>query len=201
MTTFYTPSGYSGSAELTADSGLIIQEQGLWRYRQNGYNDGATFGLSLTFPPPSAGGLLHLTATNWNIAVVGNQLTEYIDPDTSQVYPASTCRISVTGQWVVIRQPNSNSWNSIGVEWYGKTSTDRGEREMTPYLLNFTSPKSTYLIQGADVNGGALDTFSTYEFFCRIVESTQGKNSNKEYQSNTISRPVWAYTYSKSWQI
>lgn len=201
MTTFYTPPGYSGSAELTADSGLIIQEQGLWRYRQNGYNDGATFGLSLTFPTPSDGGLLHVTATNWNIAVVGNQLTEYIDPDTSQVYPASTCRISVTGQWVVIRQPNSNSWNSIGVEWYGKTSTDRGEREMNPYLLNFTSPSSTYLIQGSDVEGGALDTFSTYEFFCRIIESTQGKNSNKEYQSNTISRPVWAYTYSKSWQI
>lgn len=201
MTTFYTPPGYSGSAELTADSGLTIQEQGLWGYRQNGYNDGATFGLSLTFPSPSSGGLLHLSATNWNIAVVGNQLTEYTDPETNQVYPASKCRITVTGQWIVVRQPNTNSWNSIGVEWSGKTETDQGHRDMGPFLLTFSSPKTSYIIQGADVTGGAVDTFSSHEFFCRITESTQSKNSNKEYQSNTISRPAWVYNYSKSWEI
>jgi hypothetical protein len=26
------------------------------------------------------------------------------------------------------------------------------------------------------------------------------ENSNREFQSNTITRPVWAYSYVKQWQ-
>lgn len=201
MPTFFTPTGFSGSAELTASNGLEIRNQGLWRFSQQGYADGATFGLSLTFPTPSDGEELHLAAENWPIAVVGNTLTDYIDPETNQVYPASRCRIEVKGQWVVVRQPNSNSWNSIGVSYTGRTLTDQGERPVGPALLTYVSPVAVYVIQGADVTGGALDTFSSHEFFCRITELTTSNNSNKEYQSNSISRPTWVYTFSKSWEI
>lgn len=200
MPTFITPPGYSGTAELTASNGLGIVSPGLWRFSQAGYNDGATFGLSLTYPSPTDGEELHLSATDWPIAVVGNTLTEYVDPDTAIVYPATQCRILVTGFWLVTRNPNSNSFNSVGVNYSGSTTTDLGDRTMSPYLLSFQSPSATYVIQGSAVDGGARNTFSSHEFFCRIRESTSSPNSNKEYQSNSISRPVWVYSYSKSWQ-
>jgi hypothetical protein len=198
MPTFVTP--YSGSAELTASNGLTVVDPGLWRYSQAGYNDGATFGLSLTHPTPTSGGLLHLSAENWPIAVVGNELTSYTDPATGITYGPTACRIVVSGAWSVIRQPNTNSFNSAGVDYAGTTVTDHGDRQMSPYLLSYTSPVATYIIQGSAVDGGAVNTFSTRVFSCRITESTTSPNSNKEYQSNSISRPVWAYTYSKSWQ-
>jgi hypothetical protein len=192
MPTFITP--FSGSAELTANSGLTVIDTGLWRYSQAGYNDGATFGLSLTHPNPTSGGLLHLSAENWPIAVVGNELTSYTDPATGITYGPTLCRIVVSGAWSVIRQPNTNSFNSVGVDYAGTTVTDLGDREMSSYLLSYTSPVATYIIQGSAVDGGAVDTFSTRVFSCRITESTTSPNSNKEYQSNSISRPVWAYT-------
>ena len=198
MPTFVTP--FSGSAELTANTGLTVVDPGLWRYSQAGYNDGATFGLSLTHPSPTAGGLLHLQGQNWPIAVVGNELTSYTDPVTGITYGPTACRIVVSGAWSVIRQPNTNSFNSVGVDYAGTTVTDLGDRQMSSYLLSYTSPVATYIIQGSAVDGGAVDTFSTRVFSCRITESTTSPNSNKEYQSNSISRPVWAYTYSKSWQ-
>ena len=200
MTTFYTPPGYSGQAELTAGNGLTVADQGLWRFSQAGYNDQASFGLSLTIPNPTSGGLLYLQAENWNIAVVGNTLTAY---DTGTViYPASQCRITVTGQWVVTRQQNSNSFNSQGVLYNGTTETNLGTRTMNPNLLSYSTwPLVTYVIQGVNVDGGAQDTFSTQFFEVKIQESASTKNSNKEFQSNTISRPVFAYTYTKSWQI
>ena len=198
MPTFITP--YSGSAELTANTGLTVVDQGLWRYSQAGYNDGATFGLSLGHPNPVSGGLLHLRAQNWPIAVIGNQLTAYTDPDTGQTYPSAACRIVVTGSWSVIRQPNSNSYNSFGVSWVGLTETDQGGREMNPYLLSYRSPVAQYVIQGSAVAGGAQNTFSNHVFECRATESATSDNSNREFQSNTIVRPVWIYNYSKSWQ-
>jgi hypothetical protein len=198
MPTFVTP--YSGSAELTASNGLTVVDAGLWRFSQAGYNDGATFGLSLTHPTPTSGGLLHLRGENWPIAVVGNELTSYTDPATGITYGPTACRIVVSGAWSVIRQPNTNSFNSVGVDYAGTTVTDLGDRQMSSYLLSYTSPVATYIIQGSAVDGGAVDTFSTRVFSCRITESTTSPNSNKEYQSNSISRPVWAYTYSKSWQ-
>ena len=198
---FYTPPGYSGTAYLTASTGLDIVDAGLWRFSQSGYNDQATFGLSLTFPGPLNGGNLNLSATNWSIAVVGNELTSYYNADQGITYPASQCRIQVVGRWQVVRQPNSNSWNSIGVVWTGVTNTDLGNRTMGPSLLNFNTDFATYTIQGADVTGGAEDTFSTHEFYCRITELAAGYNSNKEFQSNTVSTPVWYYAYTKSWEI
>jgi hypothetical protein len=199
MATFITP--YTGQAELTANTGLEIVDRGIYRYSQSGYNDGATFGLSLTLPTPQQGGELHLRATNWPIAVVGNTLTSYTDPNTDITYPASACRITVRGQWQVIRQQNSNSFNSIGIDYNGITETDLGNRAMNPQLLTFYSSYATYVIQGANVDGGAQNTFSNHLFYCKAREASAGKNSNKEYQSNTITRPVFAYTYSKSWQI
>jgi hypothetical protein len=199
MPTFITP--FSGSAELTANTGLTVIDPGLWRYSQAGYNDGATFGLSLTHPKPTSGGLLHLRAENWPIAVIGNELTSYTDPDTGQTYGPELCRIVVSGAWSVIRQPNTNSFNSVGVDYAGTTVTDLGDRQMSPYLLSYTSPTATYIIQGSAVDGGAVDTFSTRVFSCQATESTTSPNSNKEYQSNSIIRPAWVYTYSKSWQI
>ena len=198
MSTFITP--YSGSAELTASNGLEIVDQGLWRFNQQGYADGATFGLSLTFPSPDNGGELYLRAVNWRIPVIGNALTSYTDPETGITYTEEQCRITVTGSWVVTRQVNSNSFNSIGVSYTATTTTDLGDRTMNPYLLNYTSPPATYVIQGSAVDGGAMDTFSTHEFVCRATESTTTDNSNKEYQSNTVIRPVFVYTCSKSWQ-
>jgi hypothetical protein len=72
---------------------------------------------------------------------------------------------------------------------------------MNPNLLTFFTDLATYTIQGANVTGGAQDTFTNHEFYCRITEAATSDNSNKEFQSNTISRPVWAYSYSKSWEI
>lgn len=199
MPTFITP--YSGSAELTAGNGLNIVNQALWTYSKAGYNDGATFGLSLTHPSPLNGGSeLHLQAQNWTIAGIGNELTAYTDPETNITYPASQCRIEVIGRWVVVRQQNSNSYNSFGIEYNAKTDTDLGDREMTPYLLTFSSREAVYVIQGADVAGGAQDTFSSRVFFCKATEAATSDNSNREFQSNTITRPAWVYSYSKSWQ-
>ena len=198
---FYTPEGYSGTAELTASTGLDVTDQGLWRFSESGYNDQATFGLSLTAPKPENGGELNLSATDWVIPVIGNELTSYYNPETGDTYQASQCRIQLIGRWYVVRQPNSNSWNSIGVSWAGHTHTDLGNRDMGPYLLTYYTDYATYTIQGADVTGGAQDTFSNHEFYCRITESAAGDNSNKEYQSNTTSRPAWQYAYSMSWEI
>ena len=208
MPTFITP--FQGQAELTASNGLSIIEQNAWRFSQSGYNDGATFGASLTGPargdpgaPASvpSPGLLSLQARNWPIAVIGNQLTDYVGED-SQLYPASRCRILIVGQWIVTRRPNSNSFNSQGVIYQGRTETDAGSRDMQPFLLNLIStPLATYVIQGADVEGGAKDTFSQHLFYCHITESATTENSNHEFQSNSIARPIWSYTYSKSWQL
>lgn len=198
---FYTPSGYTGQSQLTASSGLQVVQYGLWRFSQAGYNDGATFGLSLGTPAPLNGGELSLSATDWNIAVVGNELTEYTNPDTGQTYLASQCRIQIVGQWQIVRQQNSNSYNSFNISYQGTTNTDLGNRSMNPNLLNFYSTYATYTIQGADVTGGAQDTFSNYEFYCNFTEIASSTNSNKEFQSNTIIRPVWTYTYTKSWEI
>lgn len=216
MPTFITPTGYSGTSELTANTGLTIVNQSRWTYSQQGYNDGATFGMSLSWPDQAVGefsygvpaqkivpensGELHLQALDWTIAVIGNELTSYTDPNTSITYTAAECKITVTGQWQVIRQPNSNSFNSIGVFYNGTTETDQGTRTMNPYLLTYIAPLVTYVIQGADVDGGAQDTFSDQLFFCKCSHSTTSNNSNREYQSNSIARPVWAYSYSKSWQ-
>jgi len=216
---FYTPPGYSGTAELTASTGLSITDQGHWRFSQSGFNDGATFGLSLGWPnktnsgdyysggansfktKPLSGGHLDLTATNWAIAVIGNTLTDYTDPDTHVTYPASQCRIQIVGKWDVKRGQNTNSYNSFGIFYTGTTATDLGNREMDPSLLSYLSPSAIYTIQGADVTGGALDTFSGHEFYCRVTETSNSDNSNNEYQSNTITRPAWVYTYTKSWEI
>jgi hypothetical protein len=100
----------------------------------------------------------------------------------------------------VIRQQNSNSFNSFNITYTAFTATDQGDRLMAPNLLNLFTPVATYEIQGANVTGGAKDTFSNHEFFCRSTEIAASTNSNKEFQSNTILRPVWAYTYTKSWQ-
>jgi hypothetical protein len=198
MPTFVTP--YSGSAELTANTGLTVISPGLWRYSQAGYNDGATFGLSLGHPNPLSGELLHLRAEDWTIAVIGNELTSYTDPATSITYGPELCRILVTGAWQIIRQQNSNSYNSFNITYVATTVTDLGDRDMNPSLLNYTSPQATYVIQGSGVAGGAQDTFSNHVWEFRATESAASTNSNKEFQSNTITRPVWAYTYSKSWQ-
>jgi hypothetical protein len=198
MSTFVTP--YSGSAELTASTGLSVIDAGLWTFSRQGYNDGATFGLSLGHPNPLTGGLLHLRGVDWPIAEVGNELTSYTDPDTSITYGPELCRIVVTGAWQVIRQQNSNSYNSFNITYSATTVTDLGDRVMNPYLLNYSSPTATYVIQGAGVTGGAQDTFTSHVFECRATETAASTNSNREFQSNTITRPVWVYTYSKSWQ-
>ena len=199
MPTFITP--YSGQAELTAANGLQVVESGLWTYSLSGYNDGATFGLSLTHPNPTNGQQLYLQAQDWTIADIGNELTSYTDPNTSITYPASQCRITVTGYWLVVRQQNSNSFNGQGVMYNGKTETDLGERTMNPNLLTFSTREAVYVIQGADVSGGAQNTFSSRVFYCKATEAATSDNSNKEFQSNTITRPAWVYSYSKSWQI
>ena len=201
MPTFITPIGYSGSAELTAANGLQIVSLGHWRYSQAGYNDGATFGVSLTYPEPLSSEQLRISATNWPIATIGNQLISYTDPDSGITYSADRCRIEIIGRWNVLRQVNSNSYNSFGVEHTGLTETDQGSESMTPYLLSFTAEWSKYVIQGSDVAGGTVDTFSSREFWCQLTESAASDNSNKLFQSNTIARPVWQYQYSMSWQI
>ena len=215
---FYTPPGYSGSAQLTASNGLNINDQGRWRFSQQGYNDGITFGLSLGWPDkayngefdygspgsqikPLTGGLLSLSATNWTIPIIGNTLQSYTDPDTLITYPATQCRIQVRGQWQVTRQQNSNSYNSFGVIYNGLTDTDLGNRISNPNLLSYNTPYATYTIQGEDVTGGAIDTFSNHTFFCRVTEATSSKNSNNEFQSNSVTSPVFVYTYNMSWEI
>jgi hypothetical protein len=198
---FITPPEFQGSATLSASTGLQVVEAGLWRFSQAGYNDSATFGLTLTHPSPLESGLLHLQAVNWPIAVIGNDLTAYTDPDSGITYSAAQCKISVTGYWSVERQVISNSYNSFGVEYTGSTVTDQGSRTMTPWLLNFTADPVTYIRQGSAVAGGAQDTFSAHVFSCRLTESANSDNSNKQFQSNTTARPVWVYDFSKSWQI
>ena len=215
MPTFITP--YSGIAELSVATGLEIVESGKWTYSQSGYNDGATFGVSLSWPDKAVGlynygtpaaqvkpissGMLHVKAKNWPIAGIGNQLTSYTDPDTGITYEPDLCRITVIGRWNVLRQVNSNSWNSIGVFYNGLTETNLGGRDMDPYLLSYTTPEvSMYVIQGSSVVGGAQNTFSDVEFFCRCIHATTSNNSNREYQSNSIARPVFQYSYAKSWQ-
>lgn len=209
MSTFVTP--ITGTAELTSSTGLQIISSGLWLFSQAGFNDGATWGVSLGGPTRSApgapaatidSGLLHLQATNWTIAGTGNTLTSYTDPTTSQTYGPERCRIVVTGYWSVPRRPNSNSFNSTGVIYTGLTETDEGQRSMNPFLLNYqTYAPVSYVIQGSAVSGGAQDTFSSHVFYCKCTESATTDNSNREFQSNSIARPAWIYTYSKSWQI
>lgn len=215
MPTFITP--YSGTAELNISNGLSIVEQGRWEVNRTSINDGATLGVSLGGPQRKTGdfyygpgpkepaalvasGELHLRAQDWPIADIGNDLTSYTDPETHITYPADKCRIQVTGFWQVIRRPNSDSFNSQGVIYQGLTRTDQGDREMDPWLLNFIASPVTYTKQGSGVTGGAIDTFSDHVFFCKINEAATTFNSNREFQSNSIARPVWAYDYSKSWQ-
>jgi hypothetical protein len=207
MATFITP--YSGTAELTASTGLEIREQNNWLFSKSGYNDGATFGVSLggpTKPAPGAAvatadsGLLSLEAENWLIGGITNQLISYTDPDTGITYGADRCRITVQGQWIVIRKPNPNSMNFIGSIYQGRTETDLGDRDMSVNLLNFTSPIVSYVIQGSAVDGGAQNTFSSRRFFCRCRESCTTDNSNRAFQSNSTARPAWVYDYQISWQ-
>lgn len=216
MPTFITP--YSGSAQLTASNGLAVVEQGRWQFSRFSYADGATFGVTLAFPtrdllgpyydihanPPPPGplesGLLHLRAENWPIADIGNELTSYTVPG-GPTYPASRCRITVVGRWVVSRNQITASYNSFGVSYAGRTETDQGTRDMQfGNLLTLRTELATYVIQGADVAGGAQDTFSSHEFWCRVTESASTVNSNRAFTSNTSARPVWAYDYAKSWQ-
>ena len=209
MSVFITP--ISGSAELTASNGLQILSQGAWQFSQAGYNDSATWGVSLGGPlRPAPGapvatvdsGLLSLAAQGWPIIGAGNTLTAYTDPDTGITYGPERCRIEVRGRWRVPRRPNSNSFNGQGVIYTGRTETDEGSRDMSPFLLNFQGVRQEiYRIQGSQVEGGAQDTFSSHVFFCRITETATTDNSNREFQSNSIARPVWQYFYSKSWQI
>ena len=209
MTTFVTP--ISGTAALTTATGLSVISQGRWLFSQSGYNDSATWGVSLGGPVVAApkaptatvdSGLLYLQAQGWTIAGAGNTLTSYTDPDTGDTYGPELCRILVTGAWSVPRRPNSNSFNSTGVIYNGLTETDEGERSMDPYLLNYqTYAPRSYVIQGSAVSGGAQDTFTPHVFYCKCSESVTTDNSNREFQSNSIATPVWAYTYSKSWQI
>ena len=200
MATFITP--YSGSATLSVASGLTVDSQGIWRFNQQGYVDYQTFGLSLGYPNPLDGGTLRVSATDWTIADIGNELTAYTDPETSTTYPASQCRILVVGRWLVTRQQNSNSFNSQGCLYTGSTETDLGTQTFADgFLLTYQSPLASYVIQGADVDGGAQDTFSSHEFYCSVTETASTDNSNHLFQSNSITRPTWVYTYTKSWQI
>lgn len=215
MPTFITP--FSGTAQLTASNGLEVVEQGRWLFSRFAYADGATFGVTLDFPthnllgpyydtnanppPPHAleSGLLHLRAKSWTIADIGNELSSYTPPG-GPTYPADKCRIVVTGYWWVIRTQISASYNSFGVNYKGRTETDQGGRDMADDLLTYQAQPATYVIQGSGVDGGAQDTFTDHEFFCRITESATTFNSNRAFTSNTSARPVWAYAYAKSWQ-
>lgn len=208
MPTFVTP--VTGTAALTTSTGLVVISAGRWLFSQSGYNDSTTWGVSLGGPVQAApkaptatvaSGLLHLQAQGWTIAGAGNTLTAYTDPETGVTYGADRCRILVTGAWRVPRRVNSNSFNSTGVIYNGLTETDEGERSMTPYLLNYeTYAPRSYVIQGAAVSGGAQDTFTAHVFYCKCTETATTDNSNREFQSNSTASPVWAYSYSKSWQ-
>lgn len=215
MATFITP--FSGSAQLTASNGLVVVEQGRWLFSRFSYDDGASFGVTLDFPthnlqgpyydvnanPPPPGplesGLLHLRAVNWTIADIGNELTSYTVPG-GPTYGADRCRILVTGSWWVVRAQISASYNSFGVNYRGRTETDQGGRDMADDLLTYQAQPATYVIQGAAVEGGAQDTFSDHEFYCRVTESATTVNSNRAFTSNSFARPVWAYAWAKSWQ-
>jgi hypothetical protein len=197
MPSFFTPPGFAGSAELTVATGLSVQRQGLWQFSQPGYNDGVTFGVSLTHPAPQASGELWVRAHAWPIAVIGNELTPWTQ-DSQEIYPASQCRIMVTGRWMVVLQSNSNSFNGVGVEYSGSITTDQGS---TGFWGTYQGPLTSYLIQGSGVTGGALDTFTDHVFEARCEQATTTVNSNRQYQSNTICRPAWIYSYSKSWQV
>lgn len=203
---------------MTASSGLSTVDQGLWRFSQAGYNDGVSFGLSLVGPdrnvrsdfyggppdqaaPVQSGGELFLRARDWTIAGIGNNLVAYTDPESGITYPANKCRILVTGRWEIKRGPNSNSLNSIGCIYNASTDTNLGSRTMSPILLNYVSPTAVYVIQGSAVTGGAQDTFSATEFFCKFTETVTTDNSNRSFQSNTLIRPAWVYRYQRSWQI
>jgi hypothetical protein len=219
MPQFITPASLSGVGELTASTGLVIQNQGTWQFSQAGYNDGATFGVALGYPsgllgpsdfyygprdpgraPTQSAGELILRAQGWLIPG-GNDLISYTDPITGITYPADACQITITGSWVVKREVNSNSYNSFGVERAGRTETDLGSRDMAPWLLSYTSPQASYVIQGSAVEGGAQDTFSGHEFRCRVTETADTDNSNLAFQSNTICRPSWIYMYVRRWQV
>jgi len=214
---FITPPELSGTGELTASNGLVVQSQGLWQFSQAGYNDGATFGLSLGWPDqsyvgeytygapppprePLSGGELLLRAQGWSIPG-GTALEPYTDPGTGVTYPAAACQIVIMGAWSVSRLVNSNSYNSFGVQRTGRTETDLGSRDMDPWLLSYTSPQASYVIQGSAVEGGAQDTFTGHEFRCRITETATTDNSNYAFQSNTTVRPTWIYVYIRRWQI
>lgn len=217
MPTFITP--YSGNAELTASNGLDIIHLARWQFNKFSYADGATFGVTIAFPnrdlngpyydananPPPPGplesGELHVRGQNWTIADIGNSLTAYTDPDTAITYPATKCRILVTGYWRIVRAQINASYNSFGVRYAGWTYTDQGEREMEAGALQtYTNSPVTYVIQGSGVDGGAQDTFSPHVWFAKITESASSVNSNRAFASNTFARPVWYYAYSKSWQ-
>lgn len=217
MPQFITPPELSGVGELTASTGLEVQEQGLWQFSQAGYNDGVTFGVSIGWPnsaylgtstygapppprDPLSAGQLRLRAQGWSIPG-GNDLTSYTDPDTGITYGAELCKITITGAWSVTREVNSDSYNSFGVERAGRTETDLGSRDMDPWLLSYTSPQATYVIQGSGVEGGALDTFTGHEFRCDITETARTTNSNYAFQSNTTCRPAWIYVYIRQWQV
>ena len=211
MPVFITPTGNSGVSELTTTTGLEVVSSGAWRFSESGYNDGVTWGVSLGGPQMAApqatvaepsSGLLHLRAQGWHIAVIGNELVSYTDPDTHVTYGADRCRIQVSGRWHVTREPNSNSFNGQGVIYTGDTVTDEGGRTMTPALLSYvTAHDSVYIIQGAAVAGGAQDTFSPHVWFCRCQESVTTDNSNRAFQSNSTAAPRWVYRYQRSWQI
>lgn len=197
MPTFFTPPEFQGQAELTCATGLSVVSQGLWQFSQAGYNDSATFGVSLTHPRPQASGLLHVRAQNWNIAVVGNSLTPWV-VDGVEIYGAAQCQITVTGRWLVVLQDNSNSFNGVGVEHSGSIITDQGS---TGFWGTYQGAQTRYVIQGSAVSGGAQDTFSSHVFEARCEQTTSTDNSNRQYQSNTVCRPAWVYSFAKSWQV
>jgi hypothetical protein len=217
MAQFITP--FSGAGVLSTSTGLVMQTQGRWLFSQAGFNDGETWGVSLGWPvdsgpsdfyygptptpvQPVQSGELYLAATNWALPG-GSALTAYTDPGTGITYGPERCRIQITGRWSVNRRPNPNSFNGQGVIYQsGHTRTDLGDRDMGPvFLLDFQSALATYVIQGSAVEGGAQDTFTGHEFYCRLSQSVTTDNSNREFQSNSTARPIWPYVWSRSWQI
>jgi hypothetical protein len=195
MATFITP--FTGSAALTVSTGLNIEDQGTWMFEPPAYVDGITFGVTLANAFNANSGELHLRATNWTIPVIGNALTSYTDPDTHITYPASKCQIKLVGRWQIRRTINTASNTSQGVLYNSYTLTDQGDRTKAG---TWYTPYHTFIIQGDQVEGGAIDTFTTHEFWCRIVERTATRNTNGLYVSNTVASPIWAYDYYKSWQ-
>jgi len=199
MPTFITPPELSGTAELTTGQGLVVIQSGLWQRDPASLPPGVSWAVSLTYPQPQESGLLHLRAQGWSIPG-GNELTPYTDTSTGITYSAEQARITVRGRWQVDRRPNSDSYNSFGVLYSGRTETDLGSRDMDPWLLGYTSPLATYIIQGSAVEGGAQDTFTPRMFECRITETVRSDNSNRQYQSNSLAQPRWQYQYLRQWQ-